>query len=122
MAADALPQHLVGADDGDLDLDLVTQLERLDDVGVGIARPGQHAQRVGRLRRDGAEQAERESGDAQQAGRGGAHPLRKRSLMLVFERVCASTRFTMTAQYRLYLPSALGRLPLTTTEPAGTRP
>jgi hypothetical protein len=31
-------------------------------------------------------------------------------------------RFTITAQYRLYLPSALGRLPLTTTLPAGMRP
>ena len=47
---------------------------------------------------------------------------RSRSLMLVLARVCASTRLTITAQYRLYLPSALGRLPLTTTEPAGMRP
>jgi hypothetical protein len=37
--------------------------------------------------------------------------------MLVLARVCASTFLTMTAQYRLYLPSAEGRLPLTTTEP-----
>jgi hypothetical protein len=29
---------------------------------------------------------------------------------------------TMTAQYRLYLPSADGSEPLTTTEPDGTRP
>ncbi len=42
--------------------------------------------------------------------------------MLVLARVWASTFFTMTAQYRLWLPSADGRLPLTTTEPAGTRP
>jgi hypothetical protein len=42
--------------------------------------------------------------------------------MLVLARVCASTRLTITAQYRLYVPSALGRLPLTTTEPAGMRP
>ena len=47
---------------------------------------------------------------------------RNKSLMLVLERVCASTRLTITAQYRLYLPSALGRLPLTTTEPDGMRP
>ena len=47
---------------------------------------------------------------------------RSNSLMLVLARVCASTFLTMTAQYRLYLPSAEGRLPLTTTEPAGMRP
>ena len=41
--------------------------------------------------------------------------------MLVFARVPASTFFTMIAAYRLYL-SFLGRLPLMTTEPAGTRP
>src|SRR4029079_7345916 len=48
--------------------------------------------------------------------------LRRSSLMFVLARVRASTRLTMTAQYRLWLPSAAGRLPLTTTEPAGTRP
>ena len=42
--------------------------------------------------------------------------------MLVLERVFASTCFTITAQYRLWLPSLAGRLPATTTEPAGTRP
>ena len=42
--------------------------------------------------------------------------------MLVLERVCASTRLTITAQFRLYLPSAEGSDPLTTTEPEGTRP
>ncbi len=47
---------------------------------------------------------------------------RSRSLMLVLARVCASTFLTITAQYRLYLPPALGRLPLTTTDPAGMRP
>src|SRR5690606_5680998 len=47
---------------------------------------------------------------------------RSSSLIPVFERVCASTRLTITAQYRLYLPSADGRLPDTTTEPDGTRP
>ena len=58
-------------------------------------------------------------GDAA-AVRGGQE--RSSSLMLVLARVCASTFLTITAQYRLYLPSAEGRLPLTTTEPAGTRP
>ena len=47
---------------------------------------------------------------------------RSSSLMLVFARVFASTCLTMTAQYRLWLPSAAGRLPATTTLPAGTRP
>ena len=37
-------------------------------------------------------------------------------------RVFASTRLTITAQARLWLPSGAGRLPGTTTEPAGTRP
>jgi len=37
--------------------------------------------------------------------------------MLVFERVFASTCLTITAQYRLWLPSAAGRFPDTTTEP-----
>jgi hypothetical protein len=48
--------------------------------------------------------------------------VRSKSLIEVFDRVCASTRFTMTAQFSDYLPSAVGRLPGTTTEPAGTRP
>ena len=47
---------------------------------------------------------------------------RSSSLMLVLDRVWASTRFTMTAQLRLWLPSAEGRLPATTTDPVGTRP
>ena len=42
--------------------------------------------------------------------------------MLVFARVRASTRFTMTAQYRWQRPSLDGRLPATTTEPGGIRP
>ena len=41
--------------------------------------------------------------------------------MPVLARVLASTRLTITAQYRLYLPSADGRLPDTTTEPEGMR-
>ena len=41
--------------------------------------------------------------------------------MLVLTRVCASTCFTITAQYRPYLPSGEGRVPGTTTDPAGTR-
>ena len=47
---------------------------------------------------------------------------RSSSLMDVLARVCASTRFTMTAQASEYLPSADGRLPGTTTDPDGTRP
>ena len=47
---------------------------------------------------------------------------RRSSLIEVFARVCASTRLTITAQYSEYLPSAEGRLPGTTTAPAGTRP
>ena len=42
--------------------------------------------------------------------------------MLVLERVWASTFFTITAQYRLWLPSLAGRLLETTTEPGGMRP
>ena len=38
--------------------------------------------------------------------------------MPTLPRVLASTFFTITAQYRLYLPSFDGRLPETTTEPA----
>ena len=51
-----------------------------------------------------------------------AQSLRSRSLMLVLARVLASTCLTMTAQYRLHLPSADGSEPETTTDPAGTRP
>ena len=47
---------------------------------------------------------------------------RSRSFRLTLARVAAVTFFTITAQYRLWLPSLEGRLPLTTTEPAGTRP
>ncbi len=47
---------------------------------------------------------------------------RSSSLMPVLARVLASTCLTMTAQYRLYLPSLEGSEPDTTTEPAGTRP
>src|SRR5690348_3536061 len=53
----------------------------------------------------------------------GVHsPLRKSSLMLVLPRVFSSTCLTMIAAYRLWLPSFAGRLPATTTLPAGTRP
>lgn len=47
---------------------------------------------------------------------------RNSSLIDVLARVCASTRFTITAQYKPYLPSAEGSVPGTTTDPAGTRP
>ena len=50
-----------------------------------------------------------------------AHSLNS-SLTLVFARVFASTCLTITAAYRLWLPSLAGRLPDTTTLPAGTRP
>ena len=46
----------------------------------------------------------------------------KSSLMLVLARVPASTFLTITAQYNECVPSAAGKLPETTTEPAGTRP
>ncbi len=46
---------------------------------------------------------------------------RSNSLMLVLLRVCASTFFTITAQYRL-IPFFDGIDPATTTEPAGTSP
>jgi hypothetical protein len=42
--------------------------------------------------------------------------------MDVFARVAASTRLTITAHDREYVPSADGRLPGTTTDPDGTRP
>jgi hypothetical protein len=47
---------------------------------------------------------------------------RSSSFTEVFARVLASTRLTITAQYRLWLPSSAGNEPLTTTLPAGTRP
>ena len=47
---------------------------------------------------------------------------RSSSLTDVRARVFSSTRLTMMAAFRLWLPSAAGRLPATTTEPAGTRP
>jgi hypothetical protein len=47
---------------------------------------------------------------------------RSSSLMDVLARVCASTRLTITAQVSEYLPSGEGRLPGTTTDPAGTLP
>ncbi len=50
------------------------------------------------------------------------HTPRSSALMPTLARVCRSTCLTMTAQYRLWLPSAAGRLPGTTTAPAGTRP
>ncbi len=53
---------------------------------------------------------------------GHGRQLRNSSLMLVLARVRASTCLTITAQYRWQLPSPEGRLPATTTEPAGTRP
>jgi hypothetical protein len=52
----------------------------------------------------------------------GQSEVRSSSFSDVFERVFASTFLTMTAQYSEYLPSFDGRLPATTTEPAGTRP
>jgi hypothetical protein len=42
--------------------------------------------------------------------------------MAVLARVCASTFFTITAAYKLYLPLLAGIEPGTTTEPDGTRP
>ena len=48
--------------------------------------------------------------------------IRSSSLIEVFARVCASTFLTMTAQASECEPSAAGRMPGTTTEPAGTRP
>src|SRR5512146_2565844 len=54
--------------------------------------------------------------------RPGRAQARSSSLMLVLARVPASTCLTITAQYRLYWPDAAGRLPETTTEPAGMRP
>src|SRR5688500_4973576 len=47
---------------------------------------------------------------------------RNNSLTAVFARVLASTRLTITAAYRLWLPSAAGSEPATTTLPEGTRP
>ena len=61
------------------------------------------------------------TGELQRLGLDSCH-VRSSSLMDVFARVCASTRFTMTAQDKEYFPSADGRLPGTTTDPAGTRP
>ena len=46
---------------------------------------------------------------------------RSSSLMLVFDLVCASTFFTITAQYKL-TPFLDGKDPATTTDPEGTSP
>src|SRR3972149_6296230 len=43
---------------------------------------------------------------------------RSRSSMLVLARDLVSTRLTITARYRLYFPSAEGRLPDASTDPA----
>src|SRR5690606_38287916 len=48
--------------------------------------------------------------------------IRNNSFADVLARVFASTRLTMIAAARLWLPSAAGRLPGTTTLPGGTRP
>src|SRR5690606_41923886 len=63
-----------------------------------------------------------EGGRELRPGPRGAQSPRSSSLMLVFSRVAAVTRLTITAQYRLWLPSAAGSEPLTTTEPGGIRP
>ena len=47
---------------------------------------------------------------------------RNSSLAEVLARVCASTCLTMMAAASAWLPSFAGRVPGTTTEPAGTRP
>lgn len=47
---------------------------------------------------------------------------RNNSLRPILERVFSSTRFTITAAYKEYLPSLDGRLPDTTTEYGGTLP
>ena len=52
----------------------------------------------------------------------GVDQVRSSSLIEVFARVAASTRFTMTAHAREWVPSLAGRLPGTTTDPDGTRP
>jgi ABC-type branched-subunit amino acid transport system ATPase component len=63
-------------------------------------------------------------GQQQQLAIGRALVLEPRLLILdePTEGIQPSTFFTITAQYRLWLPSADGRLPDTTTEPAGMRP
>ena len=92
-------------------------------------RSFEHAKRAAVLGRDARAADQRLcEGDrvVRRGGCGGAHvrsrtQSRSSSLIEVFERVCASTRLTITAQYRLGpgLPSGSGlpgRLPGTTTE------
>src|SRR5258706_15841237 len=62
------------------------------------------------------------SNDGAQAPPSQSSTARSSALMPTLSRVLASTRLTMTAQYRLYLPPADGRFPDTTTDPGGTRP
>src|SRR5690606_27971807 len=71
------------------------------------------------VRRSGPGRRVRGVGTPDQSQR---HQLRNSSLIDVLPRVFSSTRLTITAAYRLWLPSAAGRLPATTTLPAGTRP
>src|SRR6185436_18924001 len=59
--------------------------------------------------------------ELERVGVDGGHA-RSSSLIDVFARVCASTRFTITAHDSAYLPSGEGRLPGTTTDPDGTLP
>ena len=57
-----------------------------------------------------------------EAGTPQSSMLRNSSFSAVLARVCESTRFTITAHARPYLPLADGSVPGTTTAPAGTRP
>ena len=105
----AIHQLLIDGHGDAVDLDIDGSADRQEDVG-GLLVGHQLEESLHRGHRHPPRDA---------AGR---YSPRNSSLMLVFARVLASTCLTITAQYRPYLPSADGRVPGTTTDPAGTRP
>ena len=88
---------------------------------TGRRQPRRHETQASAIRRRDRSIRDELTGELQGLGLDACH-VRSSSLIDVFARVCASTRFTMTAQDKAYFPSADGRLPGTTTDPEGTRP
>ena len=88
---------------------------------AGRRQARRHQTQAAAVRRRDRSARDELPGELQRVGLDVGHA-RSSSLMDVLARVCASTRFTMTAHEREYLPSDEGRLPGTTTDPDGTRP
>ena len=95
-------------------------VETLARESGGRKTPRHEIERAAVIRRDRAARDERPR-ELQRLAFDVAH-VRSSSLIDVLARVCASTRLTITAHDSEYFPSDEGRLPGTTTEPAGTLP